>query len=214
MTRDKKQAPATASRGDAPGKVVPLKERLGPEVLLNYAAIAKTDTPGVEIAKLNGIIDLLWLPSGLCEYAREARIVKALDQFNAIKPADGPESMLATQMIGTHAAATECLRRAMLPEQTVVGRDMALKHAHKLMSLYTQQLAALDKHRGKGQQKITIERVNVESGGQAIVGHVDAGAARLPPPAEHQAPPRIDHTPDELTDKPPARRPSGSRERG
>jgi len=35
-------------------------------------------------------------------------------------------------------------------------------------------MAALDKHRGKGQQKITVERVNVAPGGQAIVGHVQA----------------------------------------
>lgn len=103
--------------------------------------------------------------------------------------------MLAVQMIGTHAAAMECLRRAMLPEQTFAGRDMALKHAHKLMTLYTQQLAALDKHRGKGQQKITVERVTVQSGGQAIVGNVDAGAARHTLSAEHQAPVQITSEP-------------------
>lgn len=54
------------------------------------------------------------------------------------------------------------------------------------MTLYTQQLAALDKHRGKGQQKITVERVTVESGGRAIVGNVDAGAATRPPEARNR----------------------------
>ncbi|MEM9128795.1 MAG: hypothetical protein AAGA97_03620 [Pseudomonadota bacterium] len=53
---------------------------------------------------------------------------------------------------------------------------MALKHAHKLMTLYSQKLARLDKHRGKGQQRVTVEHVNVEPGGQAIVGHVDTGS--------------------------------------
>jgi len=43
------------------------------------------------------------------------------------------------------------------------------------MSLYVKQLAALDKHRGKGQQKVTVEHVNVASGGQAIVGNVSHG---------------------------------------
>ena len=50
---------------------------------------------------------------------------------------------------------------------------MALNHAQKLMALHTKQLAALDKHRGKGQQKVTVEHVNVAAGGQAIVGNVD-----------------------------------------
>jgi len=34
---------------------------------------------------------------------------------------------------------------------------------------------ALDKHRGKGQQKVTVEHVHVHRGGQAIVGAVKAG---------------------------------------
>jgi hypothetical protein len=55
---------------------------------------------------------------------------------------------------------------------------MALKHAHKLMILYTQQLAALNKHRGKGQQKVTVEHVNVAPGGQAIVGNIETGASK------------------------------------
>ncbi|MDG1438059.1 MAG: hypothetical protein P8P98_03715 [Emcibacteraceae bacterium] len=34
------------------------------------------------------------------------------------------------------------------------------------------QVKALGKHRGTGDQKMTIEHVNVEPGGQAIVGQV------------------------------------------
>jgi hypothetical protein len=59
-----------------------------------------------------------------------------------------------------------------------VSRDQNLKHAAKLMSLYERQLAALDKRRGGGRQKITVEHVNVHAGGQAIVGDVHAGALR------------------------------------
>ena len=32
---------------------------------------------------------------------------------------------------------------------------------------------ALNRHRGKGQQKVTVEHVHVHQGGQAIVGHVE-----------------------------------------
>ena len=37
------------------------------------------------------------------------------------------------------------------------------------------QLEALSRHRGKGQQKISVEHVHVHPGGQAIVGAVETG---------------------------------------
>lgn len=76
-------------------------------------------------------------------------------------------------MVGTHDAALEFLKRAALYNQTFEGRDMALKHAQKLMTLYTKQLKALNKHRGKGQQKVTVEHLNVQAGGHSIVGNVE-----------------------------------------
>jgi hypothetical protein len=33
----------------------------------------------------------------------------------------------------------------------------------------------LNRHRGKGQQKVTVDHVHVHSGGQAIVGNVQGG---------------------------------------
>ena len=108
-----------------------------------------------------------------------AKIARAVELYEDLKPADGLEGMLAIQMVGTHHAALECLRRAALPEQTFAGRDMNLKHATKLMAPYNQQVAALDKHRGKGQQKVTVEHVYVAPGGQAIVGNVEAGSRAL-----------------------------------
>jgi hypothetical protein len=97
-----------------------------------------------------------------------------LAALEAIAPTDGIEGMLATQMVATHEAAMECLRRAMISEQSFEGRDVNLKHAQKLLQIYARQMEALDKHRGRGQQKITVEHVTVQAGGQAIVGHVQA----------------------------------------
>jgi hypothetical protein len=34
-------------------------------------------------------------------------------------------------------------------------------------------LEALNRHRGKGQQKVTVEHVHVHAGGQAVVGSVE-----------------------------------------
>ncbi len=36
-------------------------------------------------------------------------------------------------------------------------------------------MEALNRHRGKGQQKMTVEHIHVGEGGQAIVGNVQGG---------------------------------------
>lgn len=106
------------------------------------------------------------------------RIVRAIEHFNSLKPSDGIEGMLAEQMVGTHFAAIDCLRLAASPGQGFKARDIYLKQAHKLMALYARQIETLNKHRGKGQQKVTVEHVHVAEGGQAIVGTVETGANR------------------------------------
>jgi hypothetical protein len=45
--------------------------------------------------------------------------------------------------------------------------------ANKLCRTYAVLLDALNRHRGKGQQKVTVEHVHVHSGGQAVVGIVE-----------------------------------------
>jgi hypothetical protein len=47
-------------------------------------------------------------------------------------------------------------------------------------------LDALNRHRGKGQQKITVEHVHVHSGGQAVVGIVEAPGGGVQPKSEDQ----------------------------
>mgnify|MGYP000087622986 CR=1 FL=1 len=145
----------------------------------------------LQTQKINEIASLLWVHEDADEDTKHARILRALELYESLEPADGAEGMLAAQMVGTHDAALECLRRAALPNQTYEGRDMALKHAHKLMSLYAKQLETLNKHRGKGQQKVTVEHVNVQAGGQAIIGTVEAGQrgkrqSDADPALEHQ----------------------------
>jgi hypothetical protein len=154
----------------------------------------ETDEGALTSRKLEEIAGLLWHGEGATEDQVKVRLVRALDQFESLAPADGAEGMLALQMVGTHDAALECLRRAALPRLTFAGRDMEFKHAHKLMSLYTQQLAALNKHRGKGQQKVTVEHVNVAAGGQAIVGNVETSGANRRRGSSAQA---VTHTPEE-----------------
>jgi hypothetical protein len=68
------------------------------------------------------------------------------------------------------------MMRIFIPNQTFEGKDASLLRATRLMRLFNEQLEAMAKLKGKtGQQKVTVEHVHVNAGGQAIVGAVTAG---------------------------------------
>ena len=172
-------------------KQVPLSQRLPPHKLARFDSVANCSENDFEASKIREIMSLIWMPSSLTDPEREALLVKAIDLFESLEPSDGIEAMLATQMVGTHNAIVECLRRAMLKEQPLEAYKVYLSQAERLMGLYTRHLNALAKHRGKTQPNITVGQVNVESGGQAIVGNVEAaksGAAPADTPLAPQKP--------------------------
>jgi hypothetical protein len=103
-----------------------------------------------------------------------------------IDPKDELEGMIAAQLIAGHNAAMECFRRAMLPNQSFEGRRENLTQANKLSRTFAMLLDALNRHRGKGQQKVTVEHVHVHSGGQAIVGTVGTPGGGDRPKSEDQ----------------------------
>jgi hypothetical protein len=94
--------------------------------------------------------------------------------------------MIAVQLLAAHNATMECYRRAMIPEQTLEGRSENLNQANKLSRTYVVLLDALNRHRGKGQQKVTVEHVHVHSGGQAVVGMVGPPGGGAHPKLEDQ----------------------------
>jgi hypothetical protein len=120
---------------------------------------------------------------------RQNAVVDFLICFRA---KDELEGMLAAQLLASHNAAMECYRRAMIPEQTFEGRKENLNQANKLSRTHAALLEALNRHRGKGQQKVTVEHVHVHEGGQAIVGNVEGGGMRTK--SENQ-PHAITHAP-------------------
>lgn len=147
---------------------------------------------------LEQVTKTLWLPHYLDAAVKLRAAQAAIDTMANVAPRDELEAMLVAQMIAAHNIAMDCLRRAMLPEQTFEGREQNLKHGAKLMQLYEKQVAALDKRRGQGQQKITVEHVTVQAGGQAIVGNVVAGGQPAPaPPADTPSSetPALEHAP-------------------
>jgi hypothetical protein len=122
----------------------------------------------------NDTIVTLWLKNSDPE-TRQKQISGAIAGLVGINPRDELEGMMAAQLIASHSAVMECYRRAMIGDQTFQGRSENLNQANKLSRTFTTLLDALNKHRGKGQQKVTVEHVHVHSGGQAIVGAVAPG---------------------------------------
>ncbi|MCJ7601808.1 MAG: hypothetical protein MUO63_09955 [Desulfobulbaceae bacterium] len=112
---------------------------------------------------------------GLTKDNSAEHLNKLTPMLRGINPQDELEGMLACQMVGVHNLAMEVMKRAMLKDQTVNGVTENVNRATKLLRTFTAQMEALNRHRGKGQQKMTVEHVHVHQGGQAIVGNVNQG---------------------------------------
>ena len=91
-----------------------------------------------------------------------------------IEPRDHIEAMLAAQMAAVHNATMTFARRLTVVE-TLPQQDSAERAFNRLARTFVAQMEALNRHRGKGQQKMTVEHVHVHEGGQAIVGNVETG---------------------------------------
>jgi hypothetical protein len=124
---------------------------------------------------LNQAANTLWIKHS-DEKTRETQCKATMSALVGIAPKDEIEGMIAAQLIAAHNAAMECYRRAMHSEQTFEGRRENLNQANKLSRTYAMLLDALNRHRRKGQQKMTVEHVHVYPGGQAVVGVVEGPA--------------------------------------
>ena len=83
-------------------------------------------------------------------------------------------------MIACHDTAMAFFRYALAANKTPgLFRDY-LNQTGKLSRTFAMLLDALNRHHGKGQQKITAEHVHVHSGGQAVVGIIEAPGGGVP----------------------------------
>ncbi|MGA2143888.1 MAG: hypothetical protein ABSH49_02870 [Bryobacteraceae bacterium] len=102
-------------------------------------------------------------------------IVSTARTIAAMGPQNLTEAMLSAQMIAVNDAVHLFLARATAPNQGTEAIDLNVLRATRLMRVFTEQLEAMQKLKGKvGQQKVTVEHVHVHQGGQAIVGAVAA----------------------------------------
>ena len=123
---------------------------------------------------LAGILD------SLCD-ATDATGTNSVERMNfvmsvvqGIEPQDEIEAMLTAQIAVTHRLmmrqAGRLARTSLLYNTEIAGRLY-----NQLARTFTAQVEALKRYRTGGEQKVRVEHVTVNEGGQAIVGNVEAG---------------------------------------
>jgi len=123
---------------------------------------------------LNNSIEAL-LTGGCSPEEMKQKVEQLFVIMAELKPRNGFEGMLISQMVTVYNQVMDCFKYVNLNYSNPEACQRLQNQAIKLMRLYNQQLEALDKHRNKGKQKMTVEHVHVHKGGQAIVGSVNQG---------------------------------------
>lgn len=184
---------------------MPLAPDVGPggevvrTVSLSDSALAEVDREQDSIARMS-IRDTL--AQGATRVAEDASIRRTdlllqpafdcvamgVDAAESIKAENSIEKMLAHEMVAAHEAAMRLTNESLECAQAARGkpnaelRSMAYADAcrlgntaARLMSAFQDGAATLQRLRTGGKQTVTVQHVNVESGGQAVVGTVQTG---------------------------------------
>jgi hypothetical protein len=162
MKVDKKAATIAPDHPDAPLAYALLREALGT----------------VSVDFTNGLL------SQLANAGSHGRQIDAdalnfmLSVVTGIKPKDQLEAMLAAQMAAIHMA-TMTFARGLAHVETIQQQDSAERALNKLARTFAMQMEALKRYRTGGEQKVTVQHVSVNEGGQAIVGNVNQAAGGI-----------------------------------
>jgi hypothetical protein len=170
MTKREVAKPAPAKPPET--LTVDISKKPGP----GLRAIGGSESDVLNNALMNRVMRTAWIPTQWSVEDQTKVQAAAVLALAAFKPRDAVEGMLASQAVGLHHAAMECLRRAMLPDQPFEAAARLRKDSANLSRAMVDMVEALDRKRGKGPQVVRVERVVVQEGGQAIVGNVIGSA--------------------------------------
>jgi hypothetical protein len=95
--------------------------------------------------------------------------------YQGLNPKNTPEAIIATVQVALLNASLGCLADARREGTPPDVRDMYLKHG---INAATRLADLMERFGTTGSRNIRVGNVNVEAGGQAIVGHVQAGRNR------------------------------------
>jgi hypothetical protein len=97
-------------------------------------------------------------------------LVAAVSEIN---PRDPVESMLAAQMVSCHTQVMRLLEKVATKDLAADLTVRYLRLADRLARTYARQMEVLSSYRRKGSQKMTVEHITINDGGQAIVGNIE-----------------------------------------
>lgn len=135
--------------------------------------LPKTVAARVEAARRGEVVPSSLWSDHCTEEAKVAGLLSARDRIANLEAVGPAEQMLATMMVNTFEAYTECQHRAMIHVGDPRIFSIYMGYSDRLIKSYILQLAARDKHRARGKQQVLVEHVHVGAGGQAIVGKLD-----------------------------------------
>jgi hypothetical protein len=102
---------------------------------------------------------------------KEADLNFMVSFINGIEPRDQVESALAAQMATVHMAMMNSMEDFRLARNLTL-QDAAERGFNRFARTFTAQVEALKRYRSSEEQKVTLQHVSVNDGGQAIVGNV------------------------------------------
>jgi hypothetical protein len=99
----------------------------------------------------------------------------SVELYAGLKPRNAQEAMISLLALSVANASLDCLTQAsMLDMGQFTLRDLNLRHGMKGATIAAELLKALNDLRSEKHEKVTVGNVNVEAGGQAIVGNVES----------------------------------------
>jgi hypothetical protein len=99
-----------------------------------------------------------------------------ISMMKSIKPRDSVEAMLIAQMVSVHVMAMRCAYHLANAED-IARHDSAARALGRLARTFPAQIEALNRYRNNGEPAVTVQNVQVQDGGQAIVGNVTQHAS-------------------------------------
>jgi hypothetical protein len=98
----------------------------------------------------------------------------ALDVAETVQASNSLEKMLAHQMAAIHHAGMRAMQRANITQDTTQATKL-INASTRCFDTFQRASVTLDRLRGKQEQRILVQHVNVGQGAQAMIGSIQTG---------------------------------------
>jgi hypothetical protein len=137
---------------------------LGERLMAETLGVADRDA-------MHGILTQLVKASVNGEKPDAVNLAFMISMVKSIKPRDAVEAMLVAQMVSVHVMAMRCAYN-LANAQDIARHDSAARSLGRLARTFPAQIDALNRYRNNGEPAVTVQNVQVQDGGKAIVGNV------------------------------------------